>query len=419
MGKLTAPNGAKGEAKKVVISRVGRDEMNLAEYAFASLRNEPQLDSPVTERKWMIRDPHYPDREIEASWRVAGDPKLGRPTATDVKVYLALMEMTRDQKWSQDVSFSTKELVEKLGWPVNAKHYSMIRASLRRLKAVNITARNCFWDNQGRILKGETGFSILDNYHVDETMGRKGTNEQLSLVNLSWIRWNTVIHTSMKADYVRPLDLDLAFSLERAVSMALFRYLDKKRYAGNGKKKPVFSVGLRKLCETHLQLSDTRYVSTMKRVLAPAHEELIAKGFLVSASYEEMTTQPGERVIYCFSKTVAKPALPKKAAPPQGEQPESVEDEIERIRRESEWRERLMGSVLSRIVADDPDDYKRLYDDSVSNLGEMSKERFAKNPNDAAVARTIREDMFCIIEIEYAWMIEEVAAQLREAEGDE
>lgn len=400
----------------MLISRVGRDEMNLAEYAFASLRNEPQLDNVVSERKWMIRDPFYPDNEIEASWRVAGDPELGRPTATDVKVYLVLLEYTREQKWSQEVSFSTMELIQKLGWPVNSKHYNMLRASLRRLKAVNITARNCFWDNKGRVLKGETGFSIIDNYHVDENVGRKGGTGQFKL---SWIRWNEVIYDSMMADYVRPLDLDLAMSLDRAVSMALFRYLDKKRYAGNGKTKPVFTVGLRKLCEQHLQLADTRYVSTMKRVLAPAHEELIKKGFLVSATYEEMTTQVGERIIYRFSGAATKPLPPKKAPEPQEEQPLSEEEEMERLRLEGEHRARLINALLARIVADDPEDYHRIHDEAVSDLGEIERAILERDPNSTAVARTIRENMLCIIEIEYAWMIPEVEEQLRESEGSD
>lgn len=404
---------------KVALARVGRDEMNLAEYTFASFRREVQKNS-VTERKWIVPDPNYPDRDLEASWRVAGDPELGRPTATDVEVYLVLMEMTRESDWQQEVSFSTLQLLQKLGWSPNSKHYNMLRASFARLKAVSITARNCFWDNQGRLVKGQTGFSIIDNYHIDETVGRK-TKEPSNQgqLALSWWKWNDVIYTSMRANYVKPIDLDFALSLRaRPLALGLFRYLDKKRWS-KGRPKPAFTIGIRKLCEQHLQLADTRHISTMKRTLQPAHDDLLSRGFLVSVDYEPLKDGSGERIIYRFSKAPAKTQPKPSFAGPDGGTfaPETQAQIAAREAAESAWRERVMQATFEFLQKDDIEDFERLHNDAVSDLGEMDSAMLARDPESAPVLRTIRENMWAMVEIEYPWMISDVEEKLKR-EGD-
>lgn len=309
---------AKTASSETIVKRLGKDEMNLVEYPFAAL-SFGESRTAVIHHEWEVPHPVLKGKTVKASWRVTGDPELGLPSPLDEQVYLVLMELTAESGWQQEVHFSRHDLIRRLGWPVNKKYFDRITECFKRLNAVTITADYCFYDRESRVPRQSVGFHVIDKYDIGlEPTGRK---KQGSLP-VSWFKWNDDIYKSIRANYIRPLDLDFALSLERPLSLRLFRYLDKKRYGG----RKVYSVGIRKLCEKHLGMKPARPISNLKQNLAAAHQELTARGFLHGMVYLPMTSQDGEKVLYTFGDKLkaTKPAVVPQAAREPQETPRAM-----------------------------------------------------------------------------------------------
>jgi hypothetical protein len=292
--KNSGDSKSKGLALPLEAIREGRDEMNLVEYPFASLWKNTEADAEIS-HEWETQHP-LTGRKVKASWRVSGDPKLGLPSASDEQVYLALMEVTQQSGLeSQTVYFTRHDLIRRLGWVHNDVNYRRLLQAMRRLKAVTISAENAFWDASAKSFRS-VGFSILDNYDIaTERPGRKKSGQ--SELPLSFFKWNDVVFSSMKAGYIRAIDLGFALSLQSALALRLYRYLDKKSYDSRRK----FEIELGSLCERHLGMRPSEYASKYKERLKPAHDELLARGFLEHVGYEPMKTKKAEKVCYTFA----------------------------------------------------------------------------------------------------------------------
>lgn len=294
---------------QIEILRPGKDEMNLVEYPFAALRRDDANDS-VIKIEW---ENHHPisDRSVKALWRVAGDPVWGLPTASDERVYLVLMEISREMGFSSPlVNFSCYDLLRRLAWSDNQKHYNLLRDTFERLKSVNIITRNAFWNHKHKSFVN-TGFSLIEFYELlTEKPGRKKTGER-SKPN-SYFKWNDVMFSSMQAGFLKTVDLDLALSLRSPIAVRLYRYLDKKAWDG----RATFEIELCVLCERHLAMAPNPYPSKLKERLKTAHEELLERGFLAAVEYEPMTSKKGEKVRYTFARPRTA-ALPEDPAPRQ------------------------------------------------------------------------------------------------------
>lgn len=284
---------ASPKTAKVEIIRHGRDEMNLVEYPFASLWKNT---GPGTEilHEWQVTHP-ITGKNVKAFWRVTGDSKLGLPTASDEQLYLVLMELTQESGiQNQIVHFTRYDMLKRLGCPDQPQYYDALRDAFTRLLAVTITSQNAFWDAKARSFR-TVGFNLLDNFDIlEERKGRKKRGQ--SELPLSFFKWNDVLFDSFQAGYLKTLDLDFALSLKRSIAMRLYRYLDKKSFDA----RRTFQIDLAGLCERHLGMRPSPYPSKYKERLKPAHDELIARGFLESVSYEKMKTKKGDKACYVF-----------------------------------------------------------------------------------------------------------------------
>jgi hypothetical protein len=297
---------------QIELVRSGKDEMNLIEHPFGSLSKE--RDTRSIELSWQSRHPET-GKLVDASWVVNGHHELGLPTANDEKVYLVAMELTREAEWKQEIHFTVRDFLKRLGWSMNDEGYKRLHEAFARLSNVRIEAKNAFYHPQSRHYLN-AGFGLIDTYVLaGEGPGRKSRQR---LANpLTYFVWNKIIYESFLTGNVRTLDLDFALSLDRPLSMRLFRYLDMKRY--DGKRK--FEIGLRDLCEKHLGcVVEGRYDSQLKQTISPAHEELTKKGFLKSASFEPMKTRKGLKCVYEFSDGTVLPNDSELKPIKQGEQ---------------------------------------------------------------------------------------------------
>lgn len=202
---------------KTEIARISKDEMNMVEHPFASLSKE--TDARSIEFTWEGQHPTT-GKTVQASWRVSGDPQLGLPTANDERIYLVLMELTRETGWEQTVHFTRHSLLKRLGWSDDKRSYQMLEQGLDRLATVTIHAQNAFWSPTQKSFYNGT-FGILDTAVVTtERAGRKAPSAE----PISFFKWNDIMFASLTDGNIRTLDLEFALSLRRPLSLRLYRY---------------------------------------------------------------------------------------------------------------------------------------------------------------------------------------------------
>ncbi len=282
------------------IVRLGKDEMNLVEHPFGVLwQKEP--DDSVIYYEW---DQEHPvtGKIVRATWTVTGDSDYGLPSPSDERVYLVLMELTREARFNErTIHFSRYDLIKRLSWVNNDQCYAMLEAAFKRLTGVMIYAKNAFWNPKTKNYIN-TGFHVLESFGLEaEQPGRKS---EASDKPVSFFTWNEVLFTSFENGYIRSLDLEFALSLQGDIALRLYRYLDKKSYGG----RAWFEIDIFKLCIGHLGMKPSLYPSKFKERLQGAHEELIGRGFLKAVEYEKtrLSERKSEKVRYFFAERAEK-----------------------------------------------------------------------------------------------------------------
>lgn len=256
-------------------ARSGKDEMNLAVFPIAAL--SVRVPKNVKALKFQDTIQGESGKMVKRSWTVQGGSDCGLPTAGDEDVYVALMELTRQQGFSdRRVNFSRYELAKRLGWSPCGKTYSRIEQALIRLANVNIHASNAFWDNAKRSYV-TVSFSLIQEYQLYDEKPRKGEKLR-SEPPSSFFMWTERLFESFKSGYIKFLDTELYFGLSSATARRLFRYLDKKFGRDHN-----FAIDIFKLAHEHLGISrNYRYVSQIVQQMRPALDDLTANRYLRS-----------------------------------------------------------------------------------------------------------------------------------------
>jgi len=271
--------------------RIGRDEMNLAEFPFTVLSH--RVPGGVNTIKFTDLITGKDGKTVAREWTITGSEAYGLPVAGDEEVYVALMEVTDEYGFkSAKIPITRYDLLQRMGWPRDGHSYRRIQEALNRLMGVSIVASKAFWDNEAKRYVDE-GFHILEGYRLyDEKPGRDTNPPQ------SYIVWNPVLFHSFRAGNLKQLDTNLYFSLSTPLARRLFRYLDKKRYDG----KATYRMRLTRLAFEKLGMSRNYYPSQIKRELKRAHDELIARSFLREVSYYRPRRRGAEEVVvYTFA----------------------------------------------------------------------------------------------------------------------
>src|ERR1051326_4486994 len=265
--------------------RLSQEEINLTEFPIALLSDRAQKNKRTMRRF----------TSGNKVWEIHGDPEHGFPTHLDHEVYVILMEVTYEQGFPERVLFSRHDLLRRLGWGFSATRYARLQQALDCWAGVKIRTINSFYDKTNKKWLDRHIFHLLEESRsIEQDDGERSTEGATA-----WFRWSETIRQSMQARYLKPLDVDLFLKLKSAVAQMLYRYLDAKRLNG----KVTFQQSIITLGKQHLGMPEQYYPSQIKRLLDPAHEELIATGFLESAHYEPMRASGGEKVVYRFTKT--------------------------------------------------------------------------------------------------------------------
>lgn len=278
---------------------IGRDEMNLAEFALGLLSDRNPKGLKTIERVQFV--PQRDGRVLEQRWIVTGSDKYGLPRAGDDDVLLGLLKLASDQQFSsQKVYFSRYELISLLNWPMNGSSYERLQEALDRLAGVRIVAKNSFWDNeQKRYIS--LNFGIIDEYQLYESRATPRRTEQLA-IPLTYVRLSDKLFTSIHAKNIKRLDLDFYNALTSSVAKRLYRFLSKRQ-----RMRQVFEIELLSLASVNvgLDLSKRRYVSQIKQNLDKGHRELVERGFLRAWEYRWAEARDQWFVVYTFAEMLA------------------------------------------------------------------------------------------------------------------
>jgi cell division protein FtsL len=283
--------------------RIGKDEMNLAEFPMTSLS-----DRPITsETSLKFEDQIYDDRKKKLVTRkriIEGSKEYGLPTATDDSVILALIQLTKLKNGftTREVTFTRHELISLLSWPNKGQSYDRIAQSLHRLAGVTYHFENSWWDNRRKTWTTKI-FGIIDTVELNDS---RETDGQGGLFP-SQIIWNQIILDSFQAGYLRSIDFQLCMNLTHAISMRMYRFLGKRFHL-----KTDWTLDLKDFAYEHIGLSRSYEGGTqIARKLQPAIEELESVGFLEPLPEEERFLKKGRAWSIRFIKnTPATTPLP-------------------------------------------------------------------------------------------------------------
>ena len=179
--------------------RIGRDEMNLAEFPITLLTDYP----PEGIKTLIFEDQH-------GTLTVMGSDAYGLPTASDSDVIVALIQLTklRNDFTDPTVEFTRYELLKLLGWEDKGQNYRRLSKSLHRWVTVTLRYDGCWWDNR-RKRRASASFHVLDRLVVPD--------EDDSQV-VSSFTWGKDFFDSCRAGNLKRLDLEAYFALKSALS---------------------------------------------------------------------------------------------------------------------------------------------------------------------------------------------------------
>ncbi|MDQ4078347.1 MAG: replication initiator protein A, partial [Chloroflexota bacterium] len=305
------------ESRRTAMALVqGKDEMNLAEFPFASLRTVSDSRNVIGYEGWVVGKDGERRRQ---KWEVTGSTKVGLPTEFDERVFVALLAITASEGFvSPKVPFSVYQVLKIMGLGQKQKNYRKVERALDRLVGVTIFAEGAFWDNRRKAwVKTKSGFHIIEKYWLGYLEGEEHVREEEGVPG--YVIWSKDIWESIEAGYIKRLDLDLFYSLERPLARRLYRFLDKRMQYQASYEIDIFDLAGR------LGMTEYPKPSQVKRKLQPAFDELIDRRYLERA--EVVKVQGYTRIRFT---TVEEAAPRAEEAPTVGEgEPDAEEAEQE------------------------------------------------------------------------------------------
>lgn len=254
--------------------RNGKDEMNLAEFPFASLRNRGDKRKALIYEGW-VTDAN--GNRYKQKWITQGGSLVGLPNEFDERVFIALLALTAEQGFeTRRVDFSLYQIVDIMGLTRSKRTYEYLENSLERLLAATFSSQQAFWDHEKEErITTSRGFHLIDEYWLRYKEVDREVAEEEGVP--AYLLWNEVIWKSFRAGYIKNLDLELFFSLESPISRRLYRFLDKRMRYQDEYEIDIFDLAGR------LGMVRYKYPSKVMEKLQRGLDELTERRFLRSA----------------------------------------------------------------------------------------------------------------------------------------
>jgi len=242
----------------------GKDSMNFAEWPLALLTEPGKSRSrePVTFID-TVRHPKTGEM-VERSLTINPSAKYGHPTGLDADVLIGFIQLTQQESNFENpvVTFTRYQLIKVLRWRDEGWSYARIDESINRWQSVQLKYKRAWWDAKKQDWLSRT-FSPINEANFYDKPGNPIT-----------IEWNRHVFADLQNN-IKPLNLDLYFSLKRTASKQIYTYLDK-HFHRPGRR----TYNLRDFATAHAGLSDKHNNSQLKRQLQTYVTELEDKRFL-------------------------------------------------------------------------------------------------------------------------------------------
>ena len=227
--------------------------------------------------------------EIERDGRVArlkcvgASDHGGVPHGLDGDIATAIIDLYIESGAPEngEVLTSAYRLLKRAGLQDTGHYYTALGKSLTRLRFAAYTASEAWMDKTKKRWTNVT-FNYFEGYnYTGEDHNEIGGGSELS------IKLSEPIVKSIRAKFLKPLELEFLVSLQRPLTRALYRLLDGKRYEpvtlGGNEPLKTYSQSLvawAQECKIVDQAPDR-----IRRTLQGAHEELVERGYLREVVY--------------------------------------------------------------------------------------------------------------------------------------
>jgi len=205
---------------------LGKDEMNLAEFPLTKLGSRDTRD--VLEFTSYALDHHK--RPYQQQWIVRGATGLGLPNELGDRVIPALISLNAQQKFtSRKVYFSKYQLLRLMKLDPEGQNSEVLELALKQLAGITIESKRAFYDkDKQKRLTSLEAFHLIEKlwfrkHETDKTVLRAETAQ-------GYIVWGSEIWNSLRAGYIKNLDLDFYYSLPSPLARRLYRFLDKRMH---------------------------------------------------------------------------------------------------------------------------------------------------------------------------------------------
>ena len=246
------------------------DELNVARLSLISVQER----IPEHHREWTIEV-----QDLNFRYKVVCQamPEYGVPHGVDNDISAALLNLFIEQGMPEDnaITCTPYLILTTAGLDTSGRYYAALETSLKRLVTTNYFISEG-WRDHPRRRWTTASFRYIDRLEYTSE------DERLDEGSILKIYLPAEIVRSVRAGYLKALDLTFMQSLKRPPTRALYRLLDARRFDPERPEQRVvvYQVGLMEWAEACKILADRP--SMVVRALKPAHDELLARGYLKS-----------------------------------------------------------------------------------------------------------------------------------------
>ena len=175
------------------------------------------------------------------------------------------------------ITITSYALIGRLRLPDSGASYQALRQSLLRLSGTTFVIEG--WVNLDGGSVVETSFRLIERVTRQRRALQEEVGQSFSSSSTLKITLPAEIANNIRAQHLKPLDLDFMLSLNNSLTRGLFRTLDAELQLG----KSVFEINLVEWGR-RCRLMDLR-PDRIRRTLDPAHQELLERRYLKSTDY--------------------------------------------------------------------------------------------------------------------------------------
>lgn len=182
--------------------------------------------TPVLDDRTLVKQISVPNgSQLVARVELSADKVLGNLTTEDQKTLYGLIYLWESQGKPRVLTFAIRQLLKVLGKPYGSNSRKAIRESLARLKKVNITWENSFYDkNQRNTLSKISLFNILSTLEFISRGEGKNVRETVRVV------FDERIEMNLRLNYSLPTRAKVLLGFRSGISQLVYKLIEPKLF---------------------------------------------------------------------------------------------------------------------------------------------------------------------------------------------